>query len=145
MVVRVTAFGLEGSVAAFLIPIELGPPLFAALDFLLEGSLSFALGSALDIFLSFPFDGRSVSLLSSFSFPFVTGVPASPSRLLLHTPPSSNHSSFHISADFFTLSRQASPASQAALRCGAETAIRTLSSPMSTRPKRCVMAMAVSL
>lgn len=70
---------------------------------------------------------------------FVTGTPACPSLLLLHTPPSSNHSSFQISTLSFTRSRHSSPASHAAFLCGAETAIKILSSPMSTRPRRCVI------
>lgn len=69
-----------------------------------------------------------------------TLTPLSPSRLLLHTLPSSKTSLFQISALFFTSSKASSPAAHALFLCGLETAICILSSPMPTSPSRCVIA-----
>lgn len=92
-----------------------------------------------------PADSKDQVAASPLSAPpLQTGTPAWPSRLLRQTPPSSNHSSFQISTLSFTLSRHSSPAAHPAFRCGAETAINMLSSPISTLPRRCVIAILTS-
>lgn len=56
-----------------------------------------------------------------------------------------NSSNFHISTFSLTLSSASSPALHAACRCGAETAIKILSSAIGTTPSLCTRLMAVRL
>lgn len=69
--------------------------------------------------------------------------PTAPSLFALHTPSSpSNFSNFHISAFSLHSSRASSPASQAALRCAEETAMRMDTSPIGTTPRRWIREIA---
>lgn len=68
-----------------------------------------------------------------------------PSDQTVEIVPSSSLSCsfFQISVFFLHSSSACSPAAQAACRCGAEAAIKILSSPMGTFPMRCTRLMAV--
>jgi len=88
---------------------------------------------------------RSSSLSSRSSYCLDTFVPTAPSLFALHTPPSSppNSSSFQTSTLALHSSSASSPAFHAACRCGDDTAINMLSSPIGTLPSRWIIEIAV--